>query len=165
MDTNNPLNEQTEETVLDEVYLNGLLVRISKLEKEQKLSRAQIQRLTADKKRIKQRLHELTKERSLINKNKRHEQPDSSSATLLIEIQNKTIEERKLRKQLEKIQYQTEQEIKKLREERDAALTLIEGRQFTPPKLSFFQQYKQLIISVILITFLFLAVSAWLLLI
>jgi hypothetical protein len=154
METNNPPQENNQE----EAYLNGLLVRISGLEKEQKLSREQIQHLAADKKRIKEMLHNLAKEKNNIKN--RHEQQESMNASLIIEIQNKALAEKKLRQQVEHIQKQAEEEIKKLKEERDAALALIEGRM---TKQSFRQQYSQLIFMTILICMILLSISIWLL--
>jgi septal ring factor EnvC (AmiA/AmiB activator) len=154
METNNPsqVNDQ------EETYLNGLLVRISGLEKEQKLSRDQIQRLAADKKRIKEMLHNLAKEKNNIKN--RHEQQESMNASLIIEIQNKSLEEKKLRQQVEHIQKQAEEEIERLKEERDAALALIERKN---AKQSFRQQYSQLIFVTILMCVILLSVSIWLL--
>jgi uncharacterized membrane protein len=156
METNNPDQENSQ----DKAYLNGLLVRISGLEKEQKLSRDQIQRLAADKKRIKQMLHDLAKERNSIKD--RHDQQENINSTLLVEIQNKALEEKKLRQQVEEIQRQAEEEMRKLREERDAALALIEGR--TPvEQLTFYQRYNQLIFIMFLILLIIFSVSIWLL--
>lgn len=154
METNNPPHENDQE----EDYLNGLLVRISGLEKEQKLSREQIQHLADDKKRIKEMLHNLAKEKNNIKN--RHEQQESMNASLIIEIQNKALEEKKLRQQVEQIQKQAEEEIQRLRKERDAALALIEGRV---AKQSFRQQYSQLIFITILMCIILLSVSIWLL--
>jgi len=154
METNSPDQENS----YNEVYLNGLLVRISGLEKEQKLSREQIQRLVADKKHIKEMLHNLAKEKNNIKN--RHEQQESMNASLIIEIQNKSLEEKKLRQQVEQIQKQAEEEIQRLRKERDAALALIEGRT---AKQSFYKQYSQLIFITILIFMILLSVSIWLL--
>jgi alanyl-tRNA synthetase len=154
METNSPDQENSH----NEVYLNGLLVRISGLEKEQKLSREQIQRLAADKKHIKEMLHNLAKEKNNIKN--RHEQQESMNASLIIEIQNKSLEEKKLRQQVEQIQKQAEEEIKCLKEERDAALALIEGRTTKQP---FYQQYYELIFITVLICTLLFSVSIWLL--
>ncbi len=154
MKTNNPSHENDQE----EAYLNGLLVRISGLEKEQKLSREQIQHLAADKKRIKEMLHNLAKEKNNIKN--RHEQQESMNASLIIEIQNKSLEEKKLRQQVEQIQKEAEEEIQRLRKERDAALALVEGRTTTK---TFYQQHNQLIFIAILIFILLLSVSIWLL--
>ncbi|MEY3221046.1 MAG: hypothetical protein RIT27_2403 [Pseudomonadota bacterium] len=126
MEIDTPTNEQLQENNYDETYLHGLLTRISGLEKEQKLSRTQIQRLAADKKRIKQMLHDLAKERNTIKN--RHAQQETINADLIVEIQNKALEEKKLRQQLEEIQRKAEEEINKLREERDVALALIENK-------------------------------------
>jgi hypothetical protein len=159
MTTNTPINEHIQENSQDEVYLSRLLVRISGLENEQKLSRDQIQRLAADKKRIKQMLHDLAKERNSIKE--RHEQQENINSTLLVEIQNKALEEKKLRQQVEEIQHQADEEIKRLREERDAALALIEGRA-PSEKMSFYQQYDNLLLIItILITAFIVAMSIW----
>lgn len=159
MDTNTPIDEQLQENSQDEAYLNGLLGRISGLEKEQKLSRDQIQRLAADKKRIKQMLHDLAKERNNIKE--RNEQQQSINSTLLVEIQSKALEEKKLRQRVEEIQRQADEEIRKLREERDAALALIEGRSHLE-KMSFYQQYSSsLLIITILITAFIITMSIW----
>lgn len=156
METNNPDHENAQY----EDYLNGLLVRISRLEEEQKLSHDQIQRLAADKKRIKQMLEDFTKEYNNIKT--RHAQQENINSTLLIEIQNRALEEKKLRKQVEEIQRQTQQEIQKLREERDAALALIEGR-IPVEQPTFYHRYKQLISTVFLILLMILSISIWLL--
>ena len=160
MTTNTPINEQIQENSQDEVYLSRLLVRISGLENEQKLSREQIQRLAADKKRIKQMLHDLAKERNIIKE--RHEQQENINSTLLFEIQNKALEEKKLRQQVDEIQRQADEEIKRLREERDAALALVEGRS-PAEKISFYQQHNSLIFIIILVCTIILSVSIWLL--
>lgn len=157
METHNPTQHNSQ----DEAYLNGLLVRISSLEKEQKLSRTQIQRLADDKKRIKQMLHDLVKERKDIEL--RHAQQDNVNSSLLIEIQNKTLEEKKLRHKMEELQRQAEREIQNLRKERDAALLLVEGQNHIESP-SFYQQYNQLIYIVFLVFFIILLISLWLLL-
>lgn len=157
METHNPTQHNSQ----DEAYLNGLLVRISSLEKEQKLSRTQIQRLAEDKKRIKQMLHELVKERK--DTELRHVQQENLNSSLLVEIQNKTLEEKQLRNKMEELQHQAEQEIQVLRKERDAALLLVEGRN-TIDQPSFYQQYNQLIYIAILMFFIIFIISLWLLL-
>jgi len=157
METHIPTDEQLQENNYDETYLHGLLIRISGLEKEQKLSRTQIQRLAADKKRIKQMLHELAKERNAIKD--RHEKQETISSDLIIEIQNKVLEEKKLRQQLEEIQRKADEEIQKLKEERDAALALIKNK--TKPN-HFFQRHSTLIIVILIAVFI--AFCVWLIL-
>lgn len=157
METHIPIDEQLQENNYDETYLHGLLTRISGLEKEQKLSRTQIQRLAADKKRIKQMLHELAKERNAIKT--RHEKQETINSDLIIEIQNKGLEEKKLRQQLEEVQRKADEEIQKLKEERDAVLALIENKT---KSTNFFQRHRTLVV-VILIS-IFIAFFIWLIL-
>lgn len=157
MNTNIPVDKHPQKNDQDEAYLNGLLVRISELEKEQKLSRTQIQRLATDKKRIKEMLHELAQERNNIKN--RHEQQESVNSNLIVEIKNKALEERKLRQQMKQIQKQAEQEIKKLKEERDTALALIKKQTV---KIPFYQQHKLILIITVIVVICLITINLWL---
>lgn len=97
-----------------------LITRIAELEYEQRSSREQISRLTTDKERIENALKKLKEERAQMAA----DMEMALQAKLTKMLQAKEQEQQALREKIVNYQKETEQQMLKLRRERDEALAL-----------------------------------------
>lgn len=112
---------------LDDPMTLRLINRIAELELEQREARSRMEQLNRDKKRFEATLSQLRAETSAIQQIKTEQA--ALQARLVEAVEKKNAEQRALREQIDTSQQRAEEEINRLRAERDQALALTKTTQ------------------------------------